>query len=157
MSFLVSLKVVRLLLAVSVSVWLAGGCVLGCGSMAMAAQHNDDSSQAAVEGESCHSAQEHHCCSKPKPAKQSTIDPKLTEPVFTLTTVPRDLMRDCPFAMNATAIASKANTASPESAPGTNAELPLIAGKDALPQKHVIAPLVPNRGPTYLRCCVFLI
>ena len=155
MSFLVSLKVVRMLLAVSVSVWLAGGCLLGCGS-AMAAPGNA-TSETAVEGESCHSAQKHHCCSKPKPAKQSTIDPKFTESILALTSLPRDMMKDCPLAMNATAIAAKANTNSPESTQGTTAELPVGAGNGELPQKHVIAPLVPNRGPTYLRCCVFLI
>lgn len=160
MSFLISLKVVRLLLAFSVSLWLAGGCLLGCGSMAMAAQKSDDStSQAAAEGESCHRAQKHHCCTKPKPAKQSasTIDLKLTKSFLALTSVPRDMMRDCPLAMNGTAVASKANTSSPESTQGTNTELPFTTGNGALPQKHVIAPLVPNRGPTYLRCCVFLI
>jgi hypothetical protein len=160
MTFLVSLKVVRLLLAVSVSVWLAGGCLLGCGSMAMAAQKGDQSSQTAVEGESCHRVQkQHHCCSKPKPAKQgtSTIDLKPTKSFLALTSLPRDMMRDCPLAMNGTAIASKANTSSPESTQGTNTELPFTTGNGALPQKHVIAPMVPNRGPTYLRCCVFLI
>ena len=49
MTFLVSQKVVRLLLAVSVSIWLAGGCLLGCGSMATAAPRGAD--QAAVEAE----------------------------------------------------------------------------------------------------------
>ena len=161
MSFLVSLKVVRLLLAVSVSVWLAGGCLLGCGSE-MAAQ-GDESSQADVEGESCHTAQKHHCCSKPKPAKQSThakhstFDLKLIESTLALASLPRDMMRDCPLAMNATAIAAKDKTNSPEAARATNAELPVGAGLGELPQKHVIVPLVPNRGPTYLRCCVFLI
>lgn len=161
MSFLVSLKVVRLLLAVSVSLWLAGGCLLGCGS-AMAAQGNgDESSQAAVEGESCHTAQKHHCCSKPKPAKQSahakTFDLKLIESTLALASLPRDLMKDCPLAMNATAAAAKANTNSPEAAQTNNAELPVGIRNGELPQKHVIVPLVPNRGPTYLRCCVFLI
>ena len=164
MSFLVSLKVVRLLLAVSVSVWLAGGCLLGCGS-AMAAQGNgDESSQTAVEGESCHTAQKHHCCSKPKaakqstPAKQSTFDPKLLASTLTLASLPVDMMRDCPLAMNATAITAKANTNSPESTQATDGALPVGAGNSELPQKHhVTAPLVPNRGPTYLRCCVFLI
>jgi hypothetical protein len=157
MSFLVSVRVVRLLLAVSVSVWLAGGCLLGCGSMAMAAQKVDDSSQAAAEDESCPRAQTHHCCSKPKPAKQSTstIHPKLTT-FLALASFPHDMMRDCPLAMNGTAIAGKA-TSSPESTQGANAQLPLTTGNGAIPQKHVIATLVPNRGPTYLRCCVFLI
>lgn len=158
MSFLVSVKVVRVLLAVAVSVWLAGGCVLSCGNV-MAAEANDDrSSQAAVEGESCHSAQAHHCCSKPKPAKQSTVDPKLTESLTALASVPGGgTMSDCPLAMNATAITSKANSNSPDSSQATNAELSLTAGNGELPRKHVITPLVPNRGPTYLRCCVFLI
>lgn len=155
MTFLVSQKVVRLLLTVSVSIWLAGGCLLGCGSMATAAQRGED--QAAVEAESCHSAQEHHCCSKAKPAKQTTIDPKLTESLPALATLPRGPMGDCPLAMSATAIAAKASGNSADSAQTTNATLPLSAGNREQNQKHFSVPLVPNRGPTYLRCCVFLI
>lgn len=155
MSFLVSLKVVRLLLTVSVSLWLAGGCLLGCGSMAMAAQRGEG--PAAVEGESCQSAQEHHCCSKAKPVQQTAIDPKLTESLLALATVPRGPMGDCPLAMSATAIAAKASSNSPDSYQTTNAELPLTAGSRDLRQKRFGLPLVPNRGPTYLRCCVLLI
>lgn len=160
MSFLVSLKAIRLLLAVAVSVWLAGGCLLGCGNAAMAAQPSDDqSSQAAVEGESCHAAQAHHCCSKPKakPAKLSTINPKLTEPLLAVTPVPHGPMGDCPLAMGATATTAKASSNSTDLTHANNAELPLTAGNGELLQKHFVAPLVPNRGPTYLRCCVFLI
>ena len=156
MSFLVSLKVVRLLLTVSVSIWLAGGCLLGCGNAAMAAQSEDD--QAAVEAPSCHAAQQHHCCSKPKHAKRSTIDPKLTESLLALASFPRGVMNDCPLAMSATAITAKANSNnSPESDHARKPELPFVAGNRELPQKHFADPLVPNRGPTYLRCCVFLI
>ena len=160
MSYLVSLKVVRVLLAVSVSVWLAGGCVLGCGNAAMAAQNGDDrANQTAVEGESCHAVQAHHCCSKAKakPAQQSKIDPKLTESLLALASVPRGMMSDCPLAMGATAITSKAYRNSTEAPAATNAELPLATGNGESPQKYFVAPLAPNRGPTYLRCCVFLI
>ena len=156
MSFLVSLKLVRLLLTISVSVWLAGGCLLGCSNMAMAAVQSGDK-QAAVEAESCHSAQEHHCCSKAKPAKQSAIDPKLTEALLALASVPRGLMSDCPLAMSATAIAAKASSTAPDADQTTTAALPLLAGNRESRQKHFVTPLVPNRGPTYLRCCVFLI
>lgn len=156
MTFLVSLKVIRLLLTVSVSIWLAGGCLLGCGNMAMAAAQNGDE-QTAVEAESCHSAQEHHCCSKPQPVKQSAIDPKLTESLLALASVPRGLMTDCPLAMSATAIIAKANSNPPDSDQTTKAELPLTAGHREMRQKHFVTPLNPNRGPTYLRCCVFLI
>jgi hypothetical protein len=160
MSYLIFLKVVRLLLAVSVSVWLAGGCVLGCGNAAMAAQSDDDrASQTAVEGESCHAVQAHHCCSKPqaKPAQQSKIDPKLTESLLALASVPRGTMNDCPLAMGATAIISKANSNSTDSPLATNAELLFATSNGELPRKYFAAPLTPNRGPTYLRCCVFLI
>lgn len=157
MSFVTSLKVVRLLLAVCVSVWLAGGCVLGCSNMAMAAQAGaKQSSEAAVEGESCHTARSHDCCSKAKPAKQSTIDPRQTESLPGLASLPRG-MSDCPLVVNSTAITSKNNGNSPDPAYATNAALPPSAAKGELPQKHVVAPLVPNRGPTYLRCCVLLI
>jgi hypothetical protein len=167
MSFLVSLKVVRLLLAVCVSVWLAGGCLLGCGNMAMAAQSDEQSSEAAVEGASCHTAQAHHCCSakpakqarpaKQPLAKQAKIDSKLTESYLALSSMPRGMMNDCPLAMRGTVITSKASSNAPDSDHATSAQLPLSNGNGELAQKHVVAPLVPNRGPTYLRCCVFLI
>jgi hypothetical protein len=155
MSFLVSLKVVRLLLTVCVSIWLAGGCLLGCGNAAMAAPSDDD--QAAAEAPSCHAAQQHHCCAKPKPAKPSTIDPKLTESLLALATLPRGVMNDCPLAMSATAITAKANSNAPESDQPGKPDLPFATGNRELPQKYFADPLVPNRGPTYLRCCVFLI
>jgi hypothetical protein len=156
-----SLKLVRVLLAVCVSVWLAGGCLLGCGNMAMAAQSGPQPpSQPAVEGESCHTARTHDCCSKPKPAKQSrqsTIYPRGTESLVALGLAPQGMMNDCPLVVNATAVTSKNNSNSPDPAYATNAALPLIASSGELPQKHAVAPLLPNRGPTYLRCCVFLI
>jgi len=156
MTFLGSLKVVRLLLTVCVSVWLAGGCLLGCGKMAMAASR-DRREQAAVEAPSCHSAQEHHCCSKPQRAKQSTVDPKLTELFLALTSVPRSSMSDCPLAMSATAITAKVNSNSPESDQTAKTDPPLTTSSRELRQLHFAVPLVPNRGPTYLRHCVFLI
>lgn len=155
MTFLVSVKVVRLLLSVSVSIWLAGGCLLGCSRITTAAPRGED--QNAVEAESCDSPQEHHCCSKAKPAKQTTIDPKLTESLSALATLPRSPLGDCPLAMGATAIAAKASSNSPESDLTTNAALSVRAGNRDQPQKYYDVPMVPNRGPTYLRCCVFLI
>jgi len=162
MSFLVSLKVVRLLLAVCVSVWLAGGCLLGCGNMAMAAESDAQSGQTAIKGASCHVAQAHHCCSKAparqtRHANQKRTDSTLTESFLALSTMPRGMMTDCPLAMRGTAITAKASSNAPDADRPASAELRLSNSSGELPQKHVIAPLVPNRGPTYLRCCVFLI
>lgn len=167
MSYLVSLKVVRLLLAVSVSVWLAGGCLLGCSKTAMASSgEGHQSSETAVEGESCHTVRSHDCCAKKpepapqpikKPVKQSSLELNQTKGLATLGSMPRGMMNDCPLVVNATAVTSKNNSNSPDSTYATNATFSLISNKDELSRTHLAAPLVPNRGPTYLRCCVFRI
>lgn len=163
MSFLVSLKVVRFLLAFSVSVWLAGGCMFGCSKTAMASPGAVDQAT-AVEGESCHSEQAHDCCAKQKAAKQSTLPVVQTEALLnqtqgltSLASLPRGSMSECPLVINSTAVTSKTNSNSPAPAYASNAALPLSVSDGESPQKHVAAPLLPNRGPTYLRCCVFLI
>lgn len=161
MSFLVSLKVVRLVLAFSVSLWLAGGCLMGC-NMAMASPSTG--AAAAVEGDSCHSEKAHDCCSKQKAPKQSSIPEFQTEALLnqtlgltTLASFPRESAGDCPLVINSTAITSKNNSNSPAPAYASTASLPLAGNDGEIPQKQVVAPLRPNRGPTYLRCCVFLI
>lgn len=163
MSFVVSLKVVRLFLAISVSVWLAGGCLFGCGNTAMAATGTAGESP-AVEGESCHTARAHDCCAaKPEPAKQpavktqNLIKPAQTDASTTLTSLPRGMMTDCPLVISATAVTSKSHSLSPELAHATNATLPLMENSGVIAERHAAAPYLPNRGPTYLRCCVFLI
>ena len=169
MSYLVSLKVARLFLAISVSVWLAGGCLFGCNSTAMASAGPGDDA-AKVEGESCHAKRAHDCCSKPKPepkaAKQPTATTqniikldKLTQAATstTLSSLPQAMMGDCPLVISSTAITSKSNSNSPDPAQATNATLPLIENSGVVVQKHEVASYLPNRGPTYLRCCAFLI
>ncbi|HEU4769983.1 MAG TPA: hypothetical protein VFS77_21635 [Pyrinomonadaceae bacterium] len=163
MSYVTSLKVVRLFLAISVSVWLAGGCLFGCASTAMASTSSVDEA-ASVEGDSCHSKRTHDCCSKPKPepkpAKQSTVGAlKLAQTITstTLSSLPQGMMGDCPLVISSTAITSKSNSNSPDPAQATNATLPVIENSDVVVQRQVVAPYLPNRGPTYLRCCAFLI
>jgi hypothetical protein len=159
MSFLVSQKALRLLLAISVSVWLAGGCLFGCGATAMAADVSSEAEQAAVEGESCHAPGSHDCCAKPKPAKQTKVkvkvDLNLNEKLAGVSSLPRR-MGDCPLMIGATAVVSKSSV-SPELIAATTEPLPLAVIDDKLTQRHVVDPFLPNRGPTYLRCCVFLI
>jgi hypothetical protein len=66
-------------------------------------------------------------------------------------------MMDCPLAVNARAALSKAKPDTSRTAlPHTraSARLPLLRE-----QATALSPptLLPNRGHTYLRCCVFLI
>jgi hypothetical protein len=91
---LFSNKAVRLLLAVSVSMWMAGGCMFGCANTAMGAG-----------------------------VTQST----------------------------------KNSMHVPDPGRGPIAALPSFEKQIAPTDNTLVAPFLPNRGPTHLRCCVFLI
>jgi hypothetical protein len=132
----------RWLLAISISVWMAGGCLFGCSNTAMAntamAPHN--SAPATVVGKSCHA----------KHAKQPLT-------VATLAPAPHGTMNDCPLVVNATAATSKNSGHLPDPARGPVIVAPFIESTSAQQTTFVLALSPPNRGPTYLRCCVFLI
>jgi hypothetical protein len=145
MSDSVSRKLLRLLLAISVSIWLAGGCLFGCGNTAMAA----DLASEATQHESCHA--------KPKQAKQREVNRNLNQTFAGFSSLPRGMMSECPLMIGATAAVSKSSSNSPDLVGSTNAPLTPAVSNGKLPQRHIVDPILPNRGPTYLRCCVFLI
>jgi hypothetical protein len=158
-------KVPRVLLAFIVSVWMAGGCLFGCSNMQVLAAETVDPSTTIVEGDSCEPAAAHSCCTKPEARKQRvrTKTPVTTQkeaPVTTqsgsLTTAPRG-MSDCPLMINGTAVTAKSSGNVPEPGRTPVALLPRIENQIA--QAPVISTFSyqPNRGPTHLRCCVFLI
>src|SRR5215207_189628 len=97
-SFL-STSAVRLFLAASVSIWMAGGCLFGCSSSAMA-HEADDSAQTIVADESCHASHSHDCCATKKPEKQiaRTSNQPAAGPSFV--PVPQGMMKDCPLVVN---------------------------------------------------------
>src|SRR5215210_3912321 len=103
-SFL-SMKAMRLFLAASVSIWMAGACLFGCSNIAMA-HEADDSAQAIVAGEtgeSCHAARSHDCCgTKKKPKKQIARNSQQPPAGTSFVPASRGMMRDCPLAVNAT-------------------------------------------------------
>src|SRR5215213_6950565 len=111
---IVSVKIVRLLLALSVSIWLAGGCLFGCGNMAIAAKITAETNQPAIEGESCHAihsqaARSHDCCAKPKPkaAKQRQVNVNLKQTLAGVSSIPPGGTSECPLMIGATAAVSK--------------------------------------------------
>lgn len=162
---LLSGKTMRLLLSLSVSIWMAGGCLFGCSGTAAAADlEADDSSQTVVAGESCHvsAPSGHDCCAakkpaKKKPAKKIASNTKQPQGLPALTPTPRGMMKDCPLVVNATAATSKnsGHVADPGREPV--AVLPLIQTKTEQLNIARVKSFLPNRGPTHLRCCVFLI
>jgi hypothetical protein len=145
MSYFVSLKIVRLLAAVAVSMWLAGGCLFGCTNTAMAA----DVASEANQHESCHA--------KPHHAKQRKINVRFNETFAGVSSVPRGSITECPLMISATAAVSKSSSNSPDLLGATAAVVSLPVTASQLTQKQIVDPFMPNRGPTYLRCCVLLI
>ena len=139
MSSFFSMKAVRLLSAIAVSIWMAGGCVFTCSGSAMAAglEHKaSGSSHVAVVSHSCH-------------AMSSRRGPSFAP-------MPRGTS-DCPLAVNV--VAATAKNSSHLQDPGSGPVSALFLVENGSQPSHVSSAIsyVPNRGPTHLRCCVFLI
>lgn len=143
-SFL-SMKAVRLLLVFSVSIWMAGGCLLGCGNTAMAAiaEHQvENAAPAVVAGHNCHAARNNS---------------KAPKGVTSFAPGPSGMTKDCPLAVGATAVTTKSSGQLPGPGSAPVASLPLIESRQVQLVTTSLIPIPPNRGPTYLRFCVLLI
>lgn len=170
-------KLFRVALAVSLSLWIAGaGCLLGCQSMVASATANIVDEPPAeghhlsmiVSGDACATNQGHDCCAKKKAATQAraaepTGKPSLQTAALisqteSLTPQPSGGMRDCPLALNRAVVVTKTSGGKQVSAP---IALPLKAlpVETSTEQLNSVTPVarLPNRAHTYLRCCVFLI
>ncbi|HSS22048.1 MAG TPA: hypothetical protein VLL54_18410 [Pyrinomonadaceae bacterium] len=159
------MRLARIVLAFAVAFWMAGaGCMLGCNNMMSAAASEVQSAPAQsftaeVSGDSCASAGGHHdCCAKRHARPAGHAEAPMGEASESqLITATSSLMTDCPLAINATAALAKSDP--------DQAGVAVLASSRNLPTtiqpKQVSAlsrPLrLPNRGHTYLRCCVFLI
>ena len=157
----VSAKAVRYALVPMLSFWIAGtACLLGCSVQAAQSQTNAPSDDHAVvtAHESCASSKSHDCCAGKQASTQDTSETKsVAEIALTPQGGTSGTMGECPLGIRATAVISKVGQEQ------TTIVLPLPSVPSVAPAvpEHtspVIDPLrVPNRGHTYLRCCVFLI
>lgn len=180
MNVLSSLRVVRFILAPALSFWIAGaGCMLGCESMVAAASpkasaeshsaghHSKSNSTIVASGHACASQESHHCCQKngddagPKSSQSKTSkkssQSKPSNESLVASGGSSSSPMNCPFAMGRATVATKAQG-------GDNSLSPVPADSDLLihNSREQLSPLspplrLPNRGHTYLRCCVFLI
>jgi len=158
----VSNNMTRVMLAASVSFWMTGAaCIWGCNNNALAAAAREQQQTArTVAGRSCHSSQSsdssrHHCCSR-KSSKDVASDAQSAN-LGSLEVSTEAMMNECPLAVIATAVVFKAKTHSAEATQASVVNLPGV-DNDVHPQRFHFAPLQAfTRGPTYLRCCVFLI
>jgi hypothetical protein len=172
-----SAKPFRLALAMTLSLWIAGGgCLLGCQNMAASAAPNEPNEvQSAgrhlsliVSGEACATNQGHDCCAKKKAEEakakaQGSAKPSLEKAILisqtqSLSPEPSGRMKDCPLALSRAVVLTKTGANKQTSAP---AVLPrnALTVETTTEQHTSLSPVarLPNRGHTYLRCCVFLI
>ena len=176
MGNLSSFRIFRVTVAFAVALWMGGaGCLLGCENLATASTHAPqpgETTSLVVTGETCskHRAKSKGSetaaspqISKHQPeskvhgtakAKATLAHSGIAAPVFSATPSP---MMDCPLAVDATAALSKATPDNAHSAPSlANEYRPETV---AFEKTAALAPplRLPNRGHTYLQCCVFLI
>jgi len=156
-----------------VTFWMAGaGCMIGCEGMVAAAVtvpssrpekhsglHSGRKTTIGVSGHACPSSGSHSCCAKSagetKPAAKRTSKSDTT--LATVGGSSSGLMKGCPLAVVRAAIAAKVRDSEFDAAP--------VLAHSILPAEKMLkrtSPLytpvrLPNRGHTYLRCCVFLI
>lgn len=175
MRFLSSIRIVRVSLALAVAFWMAGaGCMLGCENMVSAATSTEiaspaDSPAIVVTGEACASMQSHDCCAKRNAhsAAKAVTKPTSDQRQLVLADSGRSVFpalsgifpttMECPLAVNATAVLSKARPDQSHVALPSRSEMASLSN----PPEQISAfarPLrLPNRGHTYLHCCSFLI
>ncbi len=163
-----SVRIVRFGLALGLSLWIAGaGCVLGCGSMLEASQPSPQPAEpqhaghvaTIVSGDSCPTSKSHDCCAGKK-AKKRILTRGIE--MSSLALIPSEDgspggTMGCPLAVNSAAVITKSNSKQIVSPAAVSAAtLPALFHVE---QKAALSPppLLPNRGHTYLRCCVFLI
>ena len=140
-------KAIRPLLAVSVSIWMAGGCFFGCTSTTMGAEVSHESRHSVDAVPSCHAKRSHHA---------SNLNQQLAAlPSFVPT--PSGMMNECPLVVSSTAATSKNSIEMPDPARGAVTALPSFEKQTNHTDNTLVVTFPPNRGPTHLRCCVFLI
>lgn len=139
MNLFFSMKAVRLLSAISISIWMAGGCLFTCSGGVMAAEPEPEASSSKVVVAS-------HNCHATRSRAGTSFAP-----------APRGTIKDCPLAVSAVAATAKNSSHLQDLGRSPVSALSLIPDRAEQSDISAAVAYVPNRGPTHLRCCVFLI
>lgn len=148
-------RIFRLTLAISVSLWMAGaGCLLGCSNAVHASpQNSKDEVNTVVADGSCAAKHSHDCCAK----KKKTAASSETELLVPEIKAGPGSMKDCPLAINSSAVVSKARSDASDQSLAREISSFVVPKLSNNFSSRSSESLLLNRGPTYLRCCVFLI
>ena len=161
-----SARLVRFILAPVLSLWVAGlGCMMGCEGFVKAAEtnpgvtakpHSGHKSTIVASGHACssgHARAKNAGEARPQAQRTRTADRAL----ITADKPSSGRMKGCPLAVSRVAVITKTRGDEANSSPAlTHSTLPA----ENFPEQTAplsIPPRLPNRGHTYLRCCVFLI
>ncbi len=127
--------------------WLAGiGCIIGC-EMNVAAAPRDES-QTNSEKESCTAFSEHDCCQKTEGGDGTATIGLLPQNTTNVSC--------CPLTgLSADPARKISGSDAPLSVAGSGLSVAPDTRRSTLLPAY--RPKVPDRGSTYLRCCVFLI
>ncbi len=168
-------KTLRGGLGLVLSFWIAGaGCMFGCENMLRSvATHHDATGQqdlaTIVSGEACAPSGSHDCCAKKKaeaikvkapaasarPALQTAAQTSQAESV---NADPSGSMTECPLALSRAVAATKTSGSKQVGAPVALSLKALLVESSNERQTSLFPKAsLPNRGHTYIRCCVFLI
>ena len=153
-------NILRLSLAISVSLWMAGaGCLFGCSKETHASSTASIEFEDSVVAEQACSSSSHDCCAKKQAQQESTTanSPHTDLSASQVRPAQSSMMESCPMAVNASAIVSKGRAEPPKASIAKTIEPPLPSTALANYSRDVDPPRFHNRGPTYLRCCSFLI
>ncbi len=167
MRTLISTRIVRFVLAPLLSLWIAGaGCIMGCEGMVAAAatvassiskthsaHHSEQKVPIVASGHACSGGAKN--ASEAKSAVKQTSKSETT--LLTIYGSSSGMMKDCPLAVSRAAIAGKIRNNEIAAAPQLARSI--LPAENALERTSPLSTPVrlPNRGHTYLRCCVFLI
>lgn len=160
MFFLASAKFTRLALVPLLAFWIAGtGCLLGCEKMVAAANLEDTHLDTIVAGDSCASQKGHDCCAKRNDRKSMAVTVSETSSSidFFLPSKNASDTFGCPLAASRAIVVGKAGTLQPPPGETIGARLPSYSSVNERRASATETLFPPNRGHTYLRCCVFLI
>lgn len=135
--------------------------MFGCESRVIAhvSEAAVDSTLVEVAGGSCAASESHDCCAKSarKTPVQSSEESNTTTAAITSGKSSSDAMKNCPLAVNVTAVIPSYGSDQPQLVLQTEAtEFFRINSLEHLPPQTPLAHLL-NRDHTYLRCCAFLI
>jgi hypothetical protein len=160
MFFAGSARVTRFVLVLLLVLWMAGtGCLLGCEKAVQAHSHGQksDSLHAVVSGDACASKKTHDCCAKGQVTSSKTAATPDWKNDFVVPSKQTSDVFGCPLAANRTAVIGKSASID-QPALVTPIGREVLSNSIVSKTRRQTADLFPsNRGPTYLRCCVFLI